>query len=421
MLKYFKKIDPFSRNIIFVFLGSSLASFFNLLYQLLIAHSVSPLDFAAFNALLALYTIISSPLSTFQLTVVKYCSQFNASGQSAKLKFFLTDLFKKALILALLTAVIFGLASARLVSALKIPSLASGYILVLLIASTWLNPVFTGGIQGVEYFGWFVSGSLISSVFKLGFAFLFIAIGYKVSGALGALLIANIIGLVFFYFPLRRLFAISDVKRELINYKEVLLYWMPVILSTFCYVNLINMDMVLVKYYFSASESGMYSLAQLVGKIFLFLPMAINVVMFPRSSGLNARNMDSMDTLRKSLLWALFLCLCIITCYNFFPAFALKLLTGKTFAESILLGRYFSLSMSLFAISSIFISYFLSIGDFRFIKYLAIFTVVQFLAIVLFHGSILQVQLILCLVSVSVFLLHLALAITKGLRLFPRQ
>jgi len=412
MFQKIKKLDTFSKNIIIVFAGTSLANFFNLLYQLLIAHKLSASDFAAFNSLLAIFVIISAPLGTIQIAVAKYTAEFNAQGQIAKVKSFLANLFKKASIFAAFTFLIFWFASGHIVSMLKIPSLVCGYILAFLITITWLLPVFSGGIQGLELFHWFTSSCVISGILKLALTFIFILLGYNIAGALGALFIASLLGIIIYSFPLRR-FIFINTKREDIDYKTIFAYLFPVAISYFCFFALVNSDMILVKYFFDSGDSGSYSLAQMVGKIFLFLPGAISIVMFPRTSGLNAKKMETVPTLNRSLLYVLGLCILACLFYNLFPGLVLKILTGKVNPESIMLGRLFSISMSFFTLSYILITYFLSIKDMRFIKYLVVSLVWQSLGIVFFHHSLMHIQLILCINSILLFLLHLLLVFRK--------
>src|SRR4030043_1663297 len=100
-------MDIFSKNIIFVFIGTSLLNLANLLCQLLIAHSISPADFAVFNTLIAVYMVISLPLTTLQIAVVKYASEFNAQNQSDKVRSLFSCFLKNALLLAFLTFFIF--------------------------------------------------------------------------------------------------------------------------------------------------------------------------------------------------------------------------------------------------------------------------------------------------------------------------
>jgi len=406
MDKFLKKIDVFSRNILLVFIGTSLVNVFNLLYQLLIAHSLNPAEFAAFNTLLSIFTLIAVPLGTIQIVVAKYISEFSGRNEREKIKFFISRILSICLVISGLTFFIFYFSSLPLLSKLKIPSLVSGPILAILLAVSCLAPVLQGALQGLESFKWLTSVSVASGVLKLFLAALFIWLGFSIAGALGALMISSLLVLLICLYPLRN-FIFAKKITGYINYKEILFYIFPVMLTSFCFIALVNMDMILVKYYFSEQNSGIYSLAQMVGKIFLFLPAAISVVLFPRASALNAKNADTAQTLKKSLIYGALLCLSALIFYNIFPIFTLKVLTGKVNSESIILGRLFSFSMSFFTLSFILITYALSIKNFRFLKYLIASFIAQLLAIILLHQNLFGVQIILCINSVLLFLVLL--------------
>jgi O-antigen/teichoic acid export membrane protein len=404
VVKQFKNIDTYGRNVILVFFGTSLVNLLNLLYQLLIAHRLSSANFAAFNSLLSIFMLISAPLLTFQAAIAKYCSEFNAQNQADKIKFLVSKFLKNNLFFAVGTFFIFFICSSYLTGKLKVDSVYSGHILAALFALYWIMPVSQGAIQGLELFKWFVSIAVITGVLKLFFAYLFILFGFDVAGALGALLLSVLIGLIISLFPLRKFIrfkasrdVIDTVSQEnAVNFKEIIYYMLPLATSVFCFMGLVNLDMILVRIFFMPQDSGTYSLGQMVGKIFLFLPWPISIVMFPRTSGLSVKNQDASSILKRSLFYATGLCVLGALIYNLFPSFILKALTGKVDAGSIILGRLFSVSMSLFSLSNILILYFLSIKELRFIKYLVLFTLLEFFSIILFHKSLVQVQLILC-------------------------
>ena len=295
---------------------------------------------------------------------------------------------------------------------LKIPSLSSGYILAALLAFSWLIPVCIGILQGLELFPWFNSVTVSTGALKLILALIFIGLGFGVSGALGALLVANISSLIVCGFGLKDFLFLKSEPAS-INFREFYSYLFPVALITFCYMLLVGYDLYQVRLSFSLEQSGLYSLAQMVGKILLFLPSAISVVILPRTSGLNAQSQDTLSTLKRGLVYAATICIVAILIYNIFPEFILKVLTGKTFSESVILGRLFSISMSFFALLLILITYFISIKDMRFIKYLVLFTLLQIIAIILVHNTLIQVQLIMCMNAFVLFLILLTLAFKK--------
>lgn len=405
-------MGSFNKNILFVFLGTSLVNFFNLLYQLLIAHRLSPVDFAAVNSLLSIFMLISAPLATFQTAIAKYSAEFNARGENEKIRVLFRKFLAIASGLALASFFVFYFASDYITKSLKIYSTPSGYILAVLVSVSLLSPVFCGILQGLELFGWLISASLISGILKLLFAFIFIICGFNIGGALGAFLFSVVSLIAIGAIPIKGLISFHPAESG-VNFKEIFFYLFPVTVSSFCYMNLVNSDMVMVKYFFSPQDSAFYSLAQMAGKIFLFLPGAISIVMFPRVSGLNAKNMDTRSTLKASLFYGAALSIFAAIFYNIFPGFTLKLLTGKVFPESIALGRLFSISMSIFSLLFILITYFLSLKDLRFIKYLVLFTLVQFLAVIFYHPGLIQVQLILCLNAIVLFFIHLGLFLNR--------
>lgn len=410
--KNFLKPGKFTKNIIYVFFGTSLANFLNLLYQLFLAHALIPADFAAFNSLLAIVMVFATVFTTLQTAVAKYTAQFNAQNQIVKVKSLLSGLLKRVLFPAVLTCFIFLFFSPGLLEKLKIPSFYPAYILTALLAVSWLPPVFMGGLQGLELFGYFNVVLVISGILKLLLSGIFIWAGFGIAGALGAFLAAVLLGLGICAYAIRSFISLKPEDAG-VNFREIFFYLFPTAAALFCFINLVSVDMILVRYYFSPQESGVYSLAQMVGKIFLFLPSAISIVMLPAMSGLNAKRADTISGLKSSFAYAFLLCAAAAVAYNALPHFCLRVLTGKAPEESVALGRLFSFSMSAFSFLYILITYFLSIKDTRFIKYLVLFTVLQVLALAIFHSTLMQVQLVLCVNAVILILIHLYLVFRK--------
>ncbi|MBN1914164.1 MAG: oligosaccharide flippase family protein, partial [Candidatus Omnitrophica bacterium] len=301
MLKKLRNTDTFAKNVIVVFIASSLSNFLNLLFQLFIAHKLTASDFAAVNSLISLFMLIYAPLDTLRLTVIKHISEFRASGSLSKIRFLLSSLTRWIFFFASALLVILLLNSAQMMEKLKISSASLPYIFSLWIFLWFLIPIFSGGVQGMELFGWLSSYLVISTIAKFFFAVIFIFMGYSICGALGALLASSLIGLAILYYPLKDFITFRSLKKEDVDFKQIFTYLLPTALGTFCFMALVNMDMVLVKYFYSAYDSGMYSLGQMVGKIFLFLPLAVTVVMFPKTSGLKAKQADTSVTFKRSL------------------------------------------------------------------------------------------------------------------------
>ncbi len=396
------RFDSFTKNVVFVFFGTSLANCFNLLYQLFIAHYLLPEDFAAFNSLLSIVMIVATPVVLLQTGVAKYTSEFAALKRHDRVQMLISFLFKSSIAVGLVTFILIAALSRPILSALKIESMFSGLLLAALISVNWVTPALLGAIQGLELFPWLVGVSIFTGAAKVLGVWVLLAMGFTVTAALGAFLFASLAGNGLALVPLKRFLALKQPRMDL-PLREIFSFLIPVAISQFSFMVLASFDMVLVRYYFSQADSGVYALAQMIGKIFLFLPGAIALVLLPRSSGLAATNQKTHAVINRSLFYCVCLSAAAAAFYNLFPVFVLKVLTGKESAPAILLGRYFSVSMSFLTVSNLIMVYLLSIKDFRFIAWCAVSIIAQILAIVFLHASLTQVSTIIC-INTAAFL-----------------
>lgn len=408
--------DKFTKHSIFMFFAASFGSFSNLVYQLILVRGLSSINYSVLSSLISLFSIVSMPLLAYTTMVVRYSSAFNAQKRGDKLNTLIHCLFKQNIWISLAFALILFGFRHNITSFLRLDTAQYVVFVAIIMFFNGILPVIFGSLQGLEKFYWYGSVSLISGITKILATLIFLRLGWMVYGALGGFLTATILSIFLSVVPVRSLlFSIKNkLVNERLNFKEMYFYLVPTILFTLMITTLTNIDMVLVKHYFSAVDAGYYAVAQIIGKIVFFLPGAIVIVMFPRVSSLHTQDKEHLNVLKKALLFAAGLCLAGLIFYNLFPAFTLNLLTGKPYPESIQLGRLFCIAMSFFSFSNLLSFYHLSISNFRFIKYLIIFTFLQITFIGLFHSSLSSVLIILCINSILLFFVNLRLVFAKN-------
>jgi len=407
--------DKFTRHTIFIFLASSFGSVFNLIYQLILVRGLSSVDYSAFSSLFSLYSIISMPLLAFTTMVVRYSSIFNAQQRFDKLNTLLHCLFKHNIFISLLFALAIFIFRHSLSNFLRLDSDIYIVFLAVIMFFSGILPVISGALQGLEKFYWVGSISFLNGIIKILATIIFLKLGWMVYGALGGFLAATFLSIFLSFLPIKGmlLFIRNKLTTEKLNFKEMYYYLIPTVLFTVTITTLTNIDMVLVKHYFNAIDAGYYAVAQIIGKIVFFLPGAIVLVMFPRVSSLHTQDKEHSEVLKKAMIFAAGLCLLGVVWYNLFPAFTLKILTGKTYYQSIQLGRLFCIAMSFFSLTNLLCFYHLSISNFRFIKYLIIAALLQIVAIVLFHQSLFIVLVILCINAMVAFIVNFRLVFNK--------
>ena len=408
-----------------MFLAVTISNVLSLLYQLYMVRNLSPINYGVLNSLFSILMIVSVPSGTLQTVVTKFVSTFHAINHHEKINLLLRSFVKKTLVFGLVIFLILIFGSRGISSFLQI---ASPLLIVILGVITFFSiilPLTQGGLQGLQRFGYLGLTMITNGSLKLALGIIFVSIGFGVMGAMSAVAISAFIALLLSFIMLtsvlpRRLTLIakslqlkSNSPDPEMNFSEIYRYFCAVATVFLCFMVLTNIDVVLVKHFFKPLEAGYYSIAQMVGKIILFLPIAITMVMFPKVSNLHAQGKDTFHILRRSLLCVGLLCGTAALICLLFPGLIIRLLSGEEHLHCIPLARIFSVTMVFFALAYVLLFYHLSIHRLGFIYSLVLLTVLQFLAIILFHQSLSQVLYIMCGNAVLLFLINAYLAFKR--------
>lgn len=398
------RIDSFIKNNIIMLVASSLGSFFNLLYQLVMLRLVSGGVFASLNSLLSFLVIISVPAGAFTTMVTKHISASSARKETEKLRVIWQRLAMHSCAFSLFVFFAIVLFSRNIADFLRLDSANSIMILAGIFFVTGLIPVVNGGLQGLEKFGWLAAVSIASGILKLLLSFGLVRKFPQLESALLGFFFPALAGLLISIFPIS--FLIKGRTNYKVDLKKLYLYILPISAVSVCFAMLTNIDMILVKHFFLI-ESQSYAVAQMIGKIVLFIPGAVYIIMFSRVSGLHAAKEGSAGILKRSVFLTFILSFSAVAFYNLFPQFVMKFLSGSRNPETIALARIFSLAMFFYAMSNVLFYYQLSIESYGFIKYLILMTILQALCMSLFHGTTFLIAAITLLASLFIFVFNL--------------
>ncbi|MDP3143165.1 MAG: oligosaccharide flippase family protein, partial [Candidatus Omnitrophota bacterium] len=319
-----------------LFLASGFANIFNLLFVLFMVRNLQPADYGVLNALFSLLMILSMPASTLQMVVTKYVAHHFGKKEFGLIKSFIFHFGKRIILLGMVFLIIFWVLTPFIAGFLKINSfsliIVSGGILFLSI----ISPLAMGVLQGAQRFLVMAINGLFGSALKLILGIVLVALGFKVMGAIAGAGLAALLALILAYFqlPSELLKAKESYFKEL-RMKSVYQYSVPVFFSLLGWMVLTNGDVILVKHFFSPEDAGFYSVAQIIGKIILFLPGVIGVVLFPMMSEAFSHDKATKPLLKKGLIIAALLCVCASLSFSLAPGLALKILTRKEAAEAV--------------------------------------------------------------------------------------
>jgi O-antigen/teichoic acid export membrane protein len=378
-----------------------------------------PVDYGHLNTLVALFMIISVPASTAQTAVTKFVSSFQAQNQFDHVKGLLHHFLLLMFVIGASLFLLFSLGSSFVSSFLQISSYGLIFLLGASLFFAAVLPIPWGGLSGLQKFGSLTLAMIISSGLKLILGIFLVFFGLGVMGAMSSVALSYFIGTLFSLLLLER--NLSEQSKAAgraqyprrptsYNLSAVYRYLFPVGLTLLCFMVLTNIDLILVKHFFTPVEAGYYSIAQMVGKIILFLPLPIVMVMFPKLSTLEGRRKKALSTLGKGLAVAGLLCGGAVIFSILFPLFIVKILSGKAHLECSALVRIFSVNMTLFSLTLILLYYHLSTPRRWFLYPLVFFTLIEIGLMILFHDTLIQVLMIVGIVAFCLFIISAYLA-----------
>jgi O-antigen/teichoic acid export membrane protein len=412
--------DEFIRHTGLMFIGVGLFNVFNLLYHLFMVRFLSPIDYGQLNTLIALFMVISVPGSTVQTTVTKFVSSFKAQNRFSQMKKLLRHLLILMSIVGLFFFLLTTLGSRFLSSFLQISSHGLIILLALGLFFAMVVPVPWGGLQGLQKFGSMAFTLIINGGLKFVLGGLFVFLGLGVLGAMGAFTICYLgtvfLSLIILSISLPREKSESrreqDIEKPDPSYiSGVYQYFLPVGITLLCFMVLTNIDLILVKHFFTPIEAGYYSIAQVAGKVILLLPVPIVMVMFPKLSSLEGQEEKGLLILKRSLRIVFLFCAVAVLLGFLFPSLIIRILSGRSYIECIPLVRLFCIDMSLFSLILILLHYHLSRGKSTFLYPLCFLTLIQTGLIVFYHNTLVQVLVVVglvgfCLLGVNLYLIY---------------
>ncbi len=390
-----KQSDSLIKSSSILFITVMIGNIANYLFQFFMGHNLSTSDFGILNSLLSLMMICAVPAGTIMLVMARYISKFKAEGEWGKVIKFYKNSLKKMTILTGIGVILFLFFNGRITAFLKIPSSWPVIILGSILFVSLLLPVNVGTLQGLQRFGYLGINASLGGVSRLLFGILFVFLGLRVNGALLATLLSALGIMIITFYPLKSLLNQKLSSKIESHTREIITYSLPVILATVSFMIITNIDLVLVKHYFSPEEAGYYAGAAVLGRSVFYLPGVIVMVMFPMISESHTLNEDTYGLLNKGLLLTAILAGTGVISFYVMPEIMITFLFGNKFIEAAPLLKLFGIAMFPLALINIIINFNLARNRSRFIYSLVISCLLEILLITFFHDSLLHILYIL--------------------------
>ncbi len=390
-MRILKKLGVEISGSVIVTISLFVASVLNYFTQVLLGRVLTVSEYGEFSALLALAYIFFIPTHALNTSVIKLSSELKAKNAFSTL----THLFLRVVSWVLLFGfVIFiGLILLRGVVGNYLHLNDSTIVIYfsLFLILSFLSGIPASLLQGLLRFKAFSFMSVISSFVKLVVVLAFVALGFGVKGAFLGMAWASLVYFLLSLLFLKKNFSLHRSEDLSSHYRK---FYEIGVSALFIGVGLTltnNIDIVLVKHFFTPSEAGNYGALVTVGKVLLFGAGHVGVVMFPQISEAFINGADYIRKFYKFLYFQVFLIISGIVVFNLFPSLIVSLLFGKRFLPIASFLPSFSIFVGLYVMASFLILFFLAVNKTKIFLFQIPFVLLQFVLIYLYHNSLGQV------------------------------
>ncbi|MGQ9628215.1 MAG: oligosaccharide flippase family protein [Anaerolineae bacterium] len=356
---------PAARQGGWMFLAVFVTGFLNYLANVAVGRLLGPADYSIYASLLSIFLMLTAATGIIQTVVTTYMASAATRDYLAEASSLLLYVLKRFFYLGIIGALFFLLISKPLAAFLRIPSLLP----VIALSPTFLlasvAPAISGALRGLQRFGPFGGVQISGAALRLFSGLLLISLGLGAAGAVSSFFFANLgtvgLGVLFLADVLRP--SKNDSKPQL---EGIWNFSLHTALALVCFAALTNLDVVMVKSRFSPTEAGYYSAVATLGKIALYFPNAVVLLLLPKAAARHARGEPSADLLKKSLLVVSLLCGGITLWFLLFPSFTVRILFGEKYLANASLLGWYGLAMTFYALVNVQMFYYLAVQKMRY-------------------------------------------------------
>ncbi|HSB75292.1 MAG TPA: oligosaccharide flippase family protein, partial [Terriglobales bacterium] len=274
-------------------IGSAMVSLLNLFYNVGVARLLGPIAFGEAAAVYTLLMLLSCITLSFQLVCAKFVAKNETAGAKAAVYL---GLRRRAWVVGIAIAALLILASGPISAYLNLHS--SRLVILLAIGTAFYIPlgVRRGGMQGIYALRRLAANYVIEGVVKLGGAILLIELGLGVEGAIAAVTASEVVAYAFGH-PGGELEAAAEpgLPASFGEGIQAIVFFIGQVVIN-------NVDIILVKHFFTAEAAGLYAAAALVGRVVYMSSWSVVSAMFPISAGIRGGEEQKNDVLLTPLL-----------------------------------------------------------------------------------------------------------------------
>ncbi len=376
----------------------------NYLYNLLLGRILGPVQFSDAAILITLLLVLSFVAMTFQLTVTKFAVNYSEQGEQD----FLNSMKRKALVISLILGGLIAAFSPQLQQIFNTNSKSMFILFALGIPVYFLMSINRGFYQGHKDFIKLSISYQSEMLSRLLLTLLFLLLLSTNTSALVA--VGILFSLFFGLIPFKKtgLTFRSKLKLDVAERKQINRFILITAFYEMTQIIINNSDILLVKHYFDAYEAGLFASLALIGRVVYFIAWMFVMILLPTVVEKSKNGENTLPVFFKYLSYVVLLATVIVLSTMTFPELIVSLMFGSAYLEIAPILWQYAIATAIFAISNVFVYYFLSLEKYWPVVISGVFGMAQIGLIVFFHNSLAQVVHVQILAMVALLLIQVA-------------
>lgn len=313
----------FEKSAVFMLVMSVIASGFNYLFQIIAGRILSKEDYGTLNSVFSVVNIVTVIGVALGLSIAKNISE-NSEKIGGKTKSILK-------ICAFVCPVFF----AAVFFAMKLMDYNTSTSIMTAVATFFVSVsyVFHGTLQGKQMFSIVGVFGVIMPAIKCVAGTALLVLNFGLDSALAAITIGSLLSMVFAFVSLKKNIDFSEKAVKFSEVSPIFVFLVFTLVSSLIFVFYNNIDILLVRRYFSEYDVGIYSCSALFGKIILYIPAILTTIMFPKA----AQNRKDKSILVKTLGYSFLISFAASVILYLLRNFIIKIIMGAEFEPA---GEY---------------------------------------------------------------------------------
>jgi O-antigen/teichoic acid export membrane protein len=373
-----------------------IASGLNYASNLIFSRLLEPASYGDLMALLALLVIITVPTAAAQTVLAERVASHVAAGQLARVRYLVRHAIAHVSVIALIAGVVYVASIPLVVDLLELQATGPAIALAPLVVLSFLLPVALGTLQGMDRYLAFGCMLLAIAGSRIAFGVPWAAMPTGGSGGAiaGQALGVGVVLVGAAWLMRRELIgrgtgaATSGLRRK----PDVRTVSAGLALVAFAVIS--NLDLLLAKLFLSSHEVGLYAALSTIGKVVMFLPAAIAVVMVPNAARARHTRNDTGRVLRIAGLLVLLTTAIAAIPAVLAPSFVVEAMFGADYRDATEGVLPIVCAGAGMALLYLLVIYSVAIEDRRWVGLLGAGIVLQIIGVSLFHDSPAQVALV---------------------------